>query len=374
MEDNNLAVQEEIKPDFNFAVISKTDIKNEVQLQVLAPIDPDLKKYTDIAAAHLIPQGATIAPPEVVFEINGISLFTKKSISLIIAKAKAGKTTVTAWVIGQVLKARKKTLWIDTEQGAYYGSWTQMLILKIGGLVTSGLLSYYDLKIYNPTERIKIIEAILSTSHFDIVVIDGVRDLVFDINSPEESTNISTSLMKWADMNNTHILSILHQNKSDGNARGHLGAELVNKSETVIKVSQNEYNEMVVEPEYTRGKPFEAFAVVRNDDGIPELLENWTSIQIAEKAKSESKRINPVDIDPATHNEIVGKIFSKEANLKYNDVVSNIQYFFKLHGIEFGQNKAKEYCTYYQMQGMVIKNEELKGYAKYQSGLTLKVV
>ena len=369
MDDNHIAVQQEFAPAFNFSIISQDDIKQEIQLQVAAPINPEIKKYVDIAAAHLIPQGETIAPPEVVFEINNISLFTKKSISLIIAKAKAGKTTVTAWVMAQVLGARKRVLWIDTEQGAYYGSWTQMLILKICGLITSDLLSYYDLKIYNPTERIKIIEAILSSAYFDIVVIDGVRDLVFDINSPEESTNISTHLMKWADLNNTHVLSILHQNKGDGNARGHLGAELVNKSETVVRVSQNEYGEMIVEPEYTRGKPFEAFAVVRNDDGMPKLLENWSASQIAEKAKSESKRINPVDIDPATHNEIVGKVFSKEANLKYSDLVSNIQYFFKMHGIEFGMNKAKEYCTYYQMQGMVVKNEQLKGCAKYQSGL-----
>ncbi len=329
----------------------------------------EAKNYASIAASHLIPQNATIKAPEIVFSLKDIPLLTKKSISLLKAQAKAGKTTVAAWIIAQAIQADTTAIWIDTEQGEYYGSRTQSWILQIAEMSTSKNLFYYDLKIHNPTDRVKIIEAILEMSPPDLLVIDGVRDLVFDINSPEESTNTATTLMKWADTYNIHILTILHQNKGNENARGHLGSEMVNKAETVIKVSQNEAKQIIVEPELTRGRPFEAFALLRDDEGIPSLSDLVTSNPCAS-----TKIILPVDIDPGTHEEIVTMIFNLSSNLRYAEVIQNIKGYFELHGIKCGDNKAKGFCTYYQMQGLIIKDDSIQGYAKYKSGLKSKVV
>lgn len=329
----------------------------------------ELKNYAAIASSHLIPQDIIIKAPEVVFSLNGLQVLTKKSISLLIAKAKAGKTTVAAWIVAQVIKSGNVVVWIDTEQGEYYGSRTQSWILQISELTASENLFYYDLKIHNPTERVKIIEAILENTLVELLIIDGVRDLVFDINSPEESTNTATTLMKWADNYNIHVLTILHQNKGNENARGHLGSEMVNKAETVIKVSQNTAQQIIAEPEQTRGKPFEAFALIRDDNGIPALTDT-----VMVDGSGGKKMVLPVNDDIKTHYEIVEKVFSKEENLKYSDVVENIQYFFKVHGIEFGTNKAKEYAKYYLMQGFINIDDSIKGYAKYRSGLKNKAV
>ena len=67
------------------------------------------------------------------------------------------------------------------------------------------------------------------------VVIDGIRDLVYDINSPSEATCVISKLMQWTDEYQIHLHTILHQNKSDENARGHIGTEINNKAETVIQ-------------------------------------------------------------------------------------------------------------------------------------------
>lgn len=42
--------------------------------------------------------------------------------------------------------------------------------------------------------------------------------------------------MQWTDDRQIHIHTILHQNKNDENARGHIGTELNNKAETVMQV------------------------------------------------------------------------------------------------------------------------------------------
>ena len=46
--------------------------------------------------------------------------------------------------------------------------------------------------------------------------------------------------MQWTDDRQIHIHTILHQNKGDENARGHIGTELNNKAETVLLVEKGQ--------------------------------------------------------------------------------------------------------------------------------------
>ena len=170
----------------------------KVDLQDLNETKEPENKWLQIAMAHLVPQDTIPPEPEAIFSFNGIPVFTKKSLSTIIAKAKAGKTTVTAWVVAQMLNEGVKILWMDTEQGLYYSSRTQHWVLSIAGLTLSENLDFFDLKTFPPNERIEIIIALLQAKKYDLLVLDGVRDLVFDINKPEEATIITSHLMKWA--------------------------------------------------------------------------------------------------------------------------------------------------------------------------------
>src|SRR5690606_7195451 len=99
---------------------------------------------------------------------------------------------------------------------------------------------FLDVKIYDPKKRIAITEAAIKQFDPDFIIIDGIRDLVFDINSPEEATIISGEMMRWAEIYDCHILTIIHENKGSGTARGHLGTEMQNKAEVVLKVFKNE--------------------------------------------------------------------------------------------------------------------------------------
>jgi hypothetical protein len=65
-------------------------------------------------------------------------------------------------------------------------------------------------------------------------------------------------------MYNIHIHTVLHLNKSDDNTRGHIGTELNNKAETVMKIIKSEINPDVseVRPMITREKEFSNFAFV----------------------------------------------------------------------------------------------------------------
>jgi hypothetical protein len=330
-----------------------------------APAD-NMKDFALLAAQHLIPQGIDIPPPEIVFEIGGIPMLTKKSISLLIAKAKAGKTTVAAWVIAQALKLGIRVLWIDTEQGLYYGSRTQSWILSIAGLPTSKNLWFYDLKIHAPDIRIQIIESLMQSGEYDLVVIDGVRDLVFDINSPEEATNIATNLMRWAEVYNCHLLTILHQNKGNDHARGHLGSEMVNKAETVIKVSQTDNKEIMAEPEFTRGMPFEPFALSRDENGIPVLIDNWKQTSDNPTYPTRRKLEQPTEVPTVLHHAVLNKVFKNDAELKSGEFLnglmaawSTVSYSPEIDTMNL--SRAKVFLAFYAQENYIIQLTGQKG-------------
>lgn len=340
------------------------DLINEVNASA-----PEERDIHNLIRKALIPQGVDIPKPDLVFAINGISIFTKKSISTLIGKAKAGKTTVTSWMVAKAIKDETSVLWIDTEQGEYYASRTQHWVLRQAELDRTEHLHFYDLKVYGPKDRIEMIELIISELQPDLVIIDGIRDLVYDINSPEEATIKTGMLMRWAEEHNCHILVVLHQNKGNDHARGHLGTEMINKSETVIKVEQDENKLIVCSPEYTRSKPFDTFAFNRDENGIPFVVNGYSG-EIKTSGAAERRMRNEINPwNPSYENifpEMVEFCFASIEFHKYADLAKDIQSYFQKQGVSLGLNKAKDFLKRLLEFGIIWVNPHVKGNDKYQ--------
>lgn len=331
---------------------------NEAE-KILAELEAETpspsKTISDLISEALVPQGVEIPKPEIIFGIGDIPMFTKKSLSVLKGQAKAGKTTATAWITANVINQHINVLWIDTEQGLYYASRTQSWILRIAGLERSEHLNMYDLKIHSPTKRIEIIEELISSDMFDLIIVDGIRDLVFDINSPEEATITVNRLMRWADMYDCHVLNIIHQNKGSDHARGHLGTELINKSETVIKISKAEDGTVYCDPEFTRSEPFEPFGFQRDTYGIPVLVTVAKTINTGESNK---KKLNPTDLDKKMHTEILIMAMNGEEEISYGDLQSNLSASFGHFGCDMGVNKIKTFIAWYGQNSYIQKTRK----------------
>lgn len=304
---------------------------------------------------HVIPQGVEYPKPDSVFELSGIPVFTKKSISTLIGKAKSGKTTATAWLVAQCIRGGLTVVWADTEQGEYYGSRTQHWILTIAGMPICDGLKYLDLKILNPQERTNIIESAIAEFTPDLIVIDGVRDLVYDINDPQEATIVSGHCMRWAEQNDLHVLSILHQNKGNEYARGHLGAEMVNKSETVLSVSTDDSMNVVCEPEFTRSEPFQPFAFARDGYGLPVLIDGYVG---RVEVSTGSRSVKPTDYTIEEHREYLKVAFRGSDKLSYGELQHAIIAAFGLHDVTIGVIKAKGFISHYSQLGLLDKERE----------------
>jgi hypothetical protein len=178
-----------------------------------------------------------------------------------------------------------------------------------------------------------------------LVAIDGIRDLVTSINDEDEATKIASFLLKSTQERQIHIITVLHQNKGDQNARGHVGTELVNKAQTVLSVSIDPNNKSVsiVEAEFCRDREPETFAFTVNDDGLPEVITDWkpTPPQTGGKKRKPS----PDDIGLKIHWDTLSQIFRDLPQPKGTALRNALNLKF-----EIGMNRAGEFVTFYEMK------------------------
>ena len=107
-------------------------------------------------------------------------------------------------------------------------------------------------------DRLAIIEYILKrVEGVSLCIIDGVVDIASGVNEEPEAIALVSRLMKISAEKNLHLITVLHENKNDRGAKGHLGSYLVQKSETVYGVSRSEDGATTyIEGLYTRNANF----------------------------------------------------------------------------------------------------------------------
>ena len=111
----------------------------------------------------------------------------------------------------------------------------------------------------------------------DLVILDGIRDLVSDINDGTVAQDMMEKLMKVAQAFNCCIVCVLHQNKSGDSRdpRGWLGTELLNKAYDVFATEKLLPQRIFkLEQLYTRKYDIEQclyFTV--DDEGLPCVTE-----------------------------------------------------------------------------------------------------
>lgn len=228
-----------------------------------------------------------------------IRLFTLGNFSCIIGKMKTKKTflitLLTASLIrkasfsekfyGELPIDRNKILYFDTEQGSYDSYNCVKRIERMSGNIEN--LKAFSLRAYSPELRCQIIEKLFETEGKEIsyCVIDGIADLAFGINDEAEATRLSTMLLRLTKTYNCHITTVIHQNKQDNFATGHLGSAMMKKAEVVLSVQKNNKDRYHtdISSDYSRGPGFEPFVMAINDNGLPYIDEHGVANAHAEE-------------------------------------------------------------------------------------------
>jgi hypothetical protein len=340
------------------------------------PITDKAKVKEWLKTAKIDPLEKIEKPPICLSIIDGESegvVGTMGNFSLIIGKAKSKKTfslslflsavvanqTVFGKFKGSLPENKTKVVFFDTEQSRYHVQKFYHRVCKLLGIDNPVNFEAYCLRQYNPSERLEIIDYhINSDPNIGFVAIDGIRDLVSSINDEEEATKTASYLLKWTESKNIHIVTVLHQNKGDENARGHLGTEMVNKAETVLSVTLDPQDRKIsiVTPTYCRDREPEIFAFTVDENGLPVLVDGWEAPDTKSK-----KTLAPPEISDDYHQDKLNEIFKNlGTDLKGGELIDSIKTAF-----EIGDSRAKEFRTYYLSKKWIVRHGKEKSPSQF---------
>jgi len=191
--------------------------------------------------------------------------------SLLVAAYIGGQTNKLA---GDIKSHRTTDKWIldfDTEQSRFHASRTFRRVERITGGTYKRYMPF-ALRQLSHEDRLNFIEKVIYNQKKDIglVIIDGIADLVSNVNDPDLCNALVQKLMTWTELTKCHIIVIIHTNHGSDKATGWLGSAVMKKAETiaVLKADKENKSTLVTFPQ-TRGFPIDDFTIKINEHGLP---------------------------------------------------------------------------------------------------------
>ena len=167
---------------------------------------------------------------------------------------------------------KPKVMYLDTEMSRCHTERTRKRICQAAGRETSDKdLLVFSLKKMTVEERTEFLQELLKREgDVGLVILDGVRDLVNDVNDNTAAHRIAEMVEKWADEFGIHLITTLHLNKTDKSPRGHLGTEVTAKAESLILLEKEKHEDSTkVSPLELRDVEFSPFFMTVSEDGLP---------------------------------------------------------------------------------------------------------
>ena len=156
----------------------------------------------------------------------------------------------------------------DTEQSEFHTQLGAMQVLNMVGFKYDGYKPY-ALRSLDVEKRIGLIKWQLENiENIGLMFIDGIADLVKNVNDLDECNEVTQLLMSWSKDYKICIGTVLHMNFGTMKATGHLGSAVTKKAETVIAVETKD-GVTSLSPNYTRNRPFDEIFFEVDNNGLP---------------------------------------------------------------------------------------------------------
>ena len=308
------------------AALTQADIQAAKEAQQRAL---ELEQILSRLETHRITPDKELPKMEFLFRLFHKPCFPRGELVALSGKAKSGKTFVSSILMAlsyrsQVLSLeriepkRLHVLWYDTEQSEE--STQDILrnrIIPMTGIAEDQFpmdsFDIFNVRAEGYDQRLPMLEAAVRHYHPDLVILDGIRDLVADINDGVVAQDCIERLMHLASEERCCIVCILHQNKSveDRNLRGWIGTELKNKAFEVYECSKS--SERIFTWGQTDTRKYDILDTLKfavNDDGIPYLCSEEQLKEAmfqAQKKAAEDRQSGGKTLAPFNPKYVLGK-------------------------------------------------------------------
>ena len=265
-----------------------------------------------------------LPPMEFLLKLFDVPCCPRGELVAFTGKAKSGKTFVMSMMMAaasaaEALAFRRTTfeplqvLWIDTEQSDQ--STQDILRNRLVPMVCGGsdhpaltgtppdsggedittfpeyLYDIFNVRTESWQERMPLLLAAIDLCRPDLVILDGVRDLVDDINNGQLAHDVTERLMRVAQQARCCIVCVIHQNKAaeDRTLRGSIGTELTNKAFEVYECEKLPDRTFVLTQKLTRKYDItDSLYFTVDDRGLPH--------QVGAPMTGEVKTVVTVDV------------------------------------------------------------------------------
>lgn len=335
---------------------------------------PSKMDIDDLFLERITPE-SDLPPMQPLFKMFDVPCFYRGELVADCGKAKSGKTYFLSILMAATQKRQMlalerisetplKVLWIDTEQSQQS---TQEImkdrIMPLAGIEQLDNQQFYafNLRGLGFEKRCRMVDVAISAIQPDIAIIDGIKDLMTDINDAVQATLIMEKLMALAQDYKCCIVCVLHLNKSeqDWNMRGSIGTELTNKAFEVFQCEMiNETDTFKVTHTYSRKQRMKRKFYYRvNEQGLPVMCADYHEQPRDDQGRFMSKKALNVEVDP---NIDLQKMFTAamegREQRRYAEVMG---YVMKKCGVPDSQT----YYAYFEMaeEQKIIRKEENDG-------------
>ena len=322
------------------------------------------------------------------FEMFDKPCFARGELVGITGRAKSGKTFFTSilmalGVCGEVLGIKRidskplRVLWYDTEQSE--DSTQEILCDRIMRLWQRNMSECESIKnfpsemfdIFNVRadawqDRMPLLEEAILEYKPDLVILDGIRDLVNDINDGILSQQVIERLMNLASETDCCIVSVLHQNKAseDKNLRGWIGTELTYKSFEVYECSKDSDSIFSVKQTMTHKYDIiDTLQFVVDAEGLPMPVSQAISHAVA-KSAAPALSGTPQSVGNYNAEEVFTSVMQEGEKLRGYELQSRVMERYKsitLNGYLYIKDMAQRIgllcktvinprCVYYSLQ------------------------
>ena len=182
-----------------------------------------------------------------------------------------------------------------------------------------------------------------------LVVIDGIADLVKSANDEVESVAVIDELYRLAGNYNNCILCVLHFVPNGLKLRGHLGSELQRKAATILSIEKDdEPTQSVVKALKVRdGSPLD----------VPLMLFAWDKaagmhLYRGEKPREEKEKRKEKELV-----SVARDIFGRQTHITYIDLCEQLQQV-----LDVKERTAKSYIRFMRERDIIIKDPSNQSY------------
>lgn len=300
-------------------------------------------------------------PPEnsSILFYEGLPIGDRGNLIAITGKEKSRKTVIASAMATAIfspngflgfsskVEGDEKVLHLDTEQGYrhYYKSVKRIFddgeIIDIPERFVSVHTRDADISL-----RVELITFLLEELKPAVVIIDGITDLISDINNQNEVTELGTRLLNWSYKYNCLFVLVIHITKTTGNMTGSVGTYLAKKCQTAIETELDEKENSVshVKCKLSRDEPFKSFSVEYN-------RETGRYVRLAEtdiKTKGKGGDKSPNAFADEVHKSILASVFMVGSQINDHEIARRIIRFCKDQtGDVLTATVVKEWIKYY---------------------------